>query len=155
MLRLLVIAAALLFSVNAWAEGLNKSNSLTVENDPMTSSWIATCDISIGGVDTKQTYSGRMLFQFAPSGLGSTFIFDALFQVDPTNRIWTESSPGIYRVRAALRGRDVTVRAEVKFNTINPGDRIFCNSRIDPGTQPPPTGTTLFGADMVSTVQTP
>ena len=29
------------------------------------------------------------------------------------------------------------MHAEVAFHTINPGDRIFCSSRIDLGTQPP------------------
>jgi hypothetical protein len=153
--RLLVIVVVLLLSVNAWAEGLNKSNSLTVENDPMTSSWTATCDISISGVDPHQIYSGVMLFQFSPSFGGPTVgIFNVLFQVDPANRTWTESSPGIYKVSAKLKGRDVTVRAEVKFNTIIGGDRVFCDSRIDPGTQPP-VSPTLFGSNMVSTVQTP
>jgi hypothetical protein len=153
--RLLLIVAVLLLSVNAWAAGLDKTNSLTVENNPTSSSWTATCDISVGGVEPNQIYSGRMLFAFAPEGQGGTFVFDALFQVDPTNRIWTESSPGIYKVRANLKGRHVTVHSEVTFSSINPGDRIFCDSRIDPGTQPPPVGTTLFGSNMVNTVQTP
>jgi len=94
-----------------------------------------------------------MLFQFAAEGQGnSTFVFDANFQVDPANRTWTESSPGIYEVTARLKGRRVIVHAEVTFDTINSGDRIFCDSRIDLGSQP---GTTLFGANMVSTVQQP
>ena len=142
-----------LFVVTAWAGGLNKSNSLTVENDPMTSNWTATCDISISGIDPKQIYSGRMLLQFAPSGQGSTFVFDALFQVDPANRTWVESSPGIYKVKANLRGHNVTVHSEVLFNGINAGDRFFFDSRIDQGA--PPSGPTLFGANMVSTVQQP
>lgn len=153
MLRLLVMVAVVLFSVDVWAAGLNKSNSLTVESDPSNSSWTATCEISVSGIEPNQIYSGRMLFQFAPSGQGSTFIFDVSFQVDPANRTWSESSPGVYKVRAYLRGRQVTVHSEVRVNIINPGDRLFCDSRIDQGTQP--TGPTLFGSNMVSTVQTP
>jgi hypothetical protein len=157
MSRLVVmVVAALLFAVNASAQGVNKSNSLAVDRDATTGSWTATCDISINGVDGRQIYSGRMLFQFFPSGAGSaTTVFDALFQVDPTARVWTDSSSGIYRVEAFLRGHEVAVHAEVAFGSISPGDRLFCNSRIDPGTQPPVVGTTLFGADMASTIQTP
>jgi hypothetical protein len=152
---LLMIVAVFLLSVNAWAEGLNKSNSLTVENDPRTSSWTATCDISVSGVDPHQIYSGVMLFQFLPSFGGPTVgIFNVLFQVGPGDRTWTESLPGIYKVKATLRGREVAVRAEVNFNTIIGGDRVSCASRIDPGSQPP-VSPTLFGSNMVSTVQTP
>ncbi len=155
MLRLLVIVVVLSFSVDVQAAGLSKSSSLTVENDPNNSSWTAICDISVGGVAPNQIYSGRVFFQFSPSGGGGTIIIDAFFQVDPVNRIWTESSPGIYKVRASLKGRDVTVHSEVTFSSINAGDRILCGPRIDPGIQPPPTGTTLFENHMVSTVQAP
>ena len=153
--RLLMIVAVLLLSVNAWAEGLNKSNSLIVENDPMTSRWTATCDISVSGVDPHQIYSGVMLFSFLPSFGGPTVsVFNVLFQVGPGDRTWTESAPGTYKVKANLKGREVTVHAEVKFNAIIGGDRVSCDSRIDPGTQPP-VSPTLFGSNMVSTVQTP
>ena len=47
----------------------------------------------------------------------------------------------------------LSVWAEVTLHTINPGDRIFCSSRIDLGTQPP--SLTIFGANTVSTVQQP
>jgi hypothetical protein len=152
---LVVMIAALLFAVNAWAGELNKSNSLTVATDSITGSWTATCDIEIGGIDGRQIYSGRMLFQFAAEGEGSaTNVFDVEFQVDPANRVWKESSPGIYSVRATLHGRRIAVHAEVALS-ISPGDRLFCDSRIDPGTQPPVVGTTLFGANMVSTIQQP
>jgi hypothetical protein len=123
---LVVIVTLLLFAVNASAQGLNKSNSLAVDKDAFTGSWIATCDISINGIDGRQIYSGRMLFQFLPSGAGSaTTVFDALVQVDPTARLWTDSSSGIYRVEASLRGHEVAVHAEVAFATISPGDRIL------------------------------
>jgi hypothetical protein len=150
-----VIVAAFLFAVNAWAGELNKSNSLTVDKDAITGSWIATCDISISSVE-RQIYSGRMLFEFLPQGAGSsTFIFDAFFQVDPAEPVWTDSNPGIYSVTAILRGHQVAVHAEVAFESIGPGDRLSCGSRIDPGTQPPAAGTTLFGANMVATIQQP
>jgi len=153
---LVIVVAALLFAVNASAGDVNKSNSLAVDKDAITGSWTATCDISISGVDERQIYSGRMLFQFFPQGAGSaTNVFDVLFQVDPTDRVWTDSSPGIYSVKATLRRRQVAVHAEVAFESISPGDRLFCDSRIDPGTQPPVVGTTLFGANMVSTIQQP
>ena len=155
MSKLLLILAALLLPVSGWAADLDKSNSLTVDKDSTTSSWTATCDISVSGVDQKQIYSGRMLFQFQPSNRATIIVFDVLFQVDTQNRTWTASTPGIYKVRAKLRGHDVIVQAEVTFNSINSGDRIFCDSRIDPGVQPPLFGTTLFGANMVSTVATP
>ncbi len=153
MLRVVVIVFALLFSVNVWAGPTNKSNSLTIDKDPVTNNWTATCDISVSGVENNQIYSGVMLFEFAPSGHGATPILNALFQIDPANRIWTDSSPGAYKISAKLKGHDVLVHAEVKFNSINAGDRIFCSSRIDQGVQPP--AVTLFGANMVSTVQQP
>jgi hypothetical protein len=152
---LVVIVTVLLLAVNASAE-VNKSNSLAVDKDAITGSWTATCDISVSGVDERQIYSGRMLFQFLSQGAGSaTTVFDILFQVDPTDRVWTDSSPRIYSVKATLRRRQVAVHAEVAFESISPGDRLFCHSRIDPGTQPPVVGTTLFGADMDSTIQQP
>jgi hypothetical protein len=51
-----------------------------------------------------------------------------------------------------LSGADVE-RLLTPEACINSGDRIFCSSRIDLGTQPP--SLTLFGANMVSTVQQP
>jgi len=152
--RLLVIVAVLLLPPSVSAKDLNKSNSLTMDKDSTAGSWIATCDISVGGIDETQLYSGRMLFEFLAEGQSSsTFIFDANFQVDRANRTWTQSSPGLYEVAANLKGHRVIVHAEVAFDTINSGDRIFCSSRIDLGTQPP--SLTLFGANMVSTVQQP
>jgi hypothetical protein len=152
----LLVVAALLLPLNVWAADLNKFNSLTVEKNSATSSWTATCDISVSGTDNRQTYSGRMLFQFLAAGQGSaTVVFDALFQVDPENRTWTQSSPGTYTVTATLKGHDVIVNAEVNFAAINSGDRILCDSRIDSGSQPPSPGATLFGANMASTVATP
>lgn len=151
----LLMFAALLFPMGAWAEELNKSNSLTVDKDSITGSWTATCDISVSGVDSRQIYSGRMLFQFLAESAGSaTNVFDVEFQVDPANRVSSESSPGIYRVRATLHGHRVAVHAEVTLDSISPGDRLFCDSRIDPGTQPP-VAPTLFGANMVSTILQP
>ena len=153
MLNLVFILLGLLLSGNAFAGGLIKSNSLTVENDPSSSSWTATCDISVSGIEPNNIYSGRMLFQYAPEGQGSTFIFDALFQVDAANKIWTESSTGIYKVKANLKGKEVAVHAEVLFSSLKQGDRVFCDSRIDQGAQP--TAPTIFASDMVSTMELP
>lgn len=152
----LVIVTALLLPVLVSAQPLNKSNALNIDKNAATNDWTVSCDIAVSGVDNQQAYSGRMLFEFLPEGQGSsTILFDALFQVDPANRVWSEASLGIYKVTAKLRGHDVVVHAEVIFNAINSGDRIFCSSRIDSGTQPPSVGATLFGANMVSTVQQP
>ena len=119
------IVIALLLPLAAPAAGLTKSNSLTIDKDPGTNTWTATCDIAVRGIDNRQIYSGRMLFQFRPAGQDATFVFDAVFQMDPDNRTWTESSPGIYNVTANLRGHDVVVHAEVIFNAINEGTRSF------------------------------
>src|SRR5262245_19355069 len=152
---LLVIVVAMLSPMDVWADP-SESNSLAIDKDSASGMWTATCDISVSGVDSGQIYSGRMLFEFAAQGQGSsTFVFDALFQVDRENRTWTESSIGIYKVTARLKGHDVLVHAEVTFAAINSGDRVFCSSRIDSGGQPPSSGATLFGANMVSTVQQP
>ena len=152
--RLLVIVAVLLLPLSVWAADLKKSNSLTIDKDSTAGGWTATCNISVGGIDGNQTYSGRMLVQFLAESQGSaTVIFDANFQVDPANRTWTQSSPGVYEVAAKLKGHQVIVQAEATFDTINPGDRIFCDSRIDLGTQP--SSRTLLGANMDSTVQQP
>ena len=150
----LVFVTVLLLPLNVWAEDLIKSNSLTIEKDSTVGGWTATCDISLGGTDNGQIYSGRMLFQFLASGQGSsTFIFDALFNVGPDSRTWTESSPGIYKITARLKGHDVIVHAEVRFEALNSGDNLFCDSRIDLG--PQPSSLTLFGANMRSSVPTP
>jgi hypothetical protein len=142
------------FAGTTLAEGLNKSNSLTVANDPMTSNWTATCVISISGVDADKIYSGVMRVQYLPwEGGVAVPVFKARFQVDPENRAWTESLPGEYRVNAILDGRDVSVRAEFTFNTPISGDRISCGSRIDQG--PPASAISLFGANMVNTVALP
>ena len=69
------------------ATKLNKSNTLTIAKDSATTLWTATCEVSVGGVDVNQIYSGRIYLQFRPSGAPSaTTIFDHLFQVDPANR---------------------------------------------------------------------
>jgi len=143
MSRLLLIVAALVLSVNAWAAELDKSSSLTISKDAGASNPTATCRISVGGVDRRHTYSGVMLFQTVDIGQsGATTVFDAVFQVDPVNRIWTDSVPGSYTVTAKLKRDVVTVRADVPLAIR--GGVLFCGSRIDPGTQPPTVGTTLF-----------
>src|SRR5262249_24485497 len=94
----------------AWAGELNRSNSLTIGKDSGTALWTATCEISVGGLDVNQIYSGRMRFEFLPSGAGtSTVIFDDSFQVDPANRTSTDSVAGIYEVSAKLKGHEVLV----------------------------------------------
>lgn len=77
--RLMVIIAARVFAVNVWADELAKSNSLTIDKDSNTGNWTATCDISVSGVDGRQIYSGRMLFQCAAESAGSaTTVFDVV-----------------------------------------------------------------------------
>lgn len=143
-----------LFAATSWAAGLNKSNSLTVENDPSTSRWTATCDISVSGVDVDKIYSGLMRIQYLSwDGAAAVPVFNAVFQVDPANRAWTEALPGEYTVKAILKGHDVSVRAEFKFNTPISGDRISCGARIDQG--PLSSAITLFGSNMVNTVALP
>jgi len=141
--RLLVIVAALLLSANAWAAELDKSSSLAVDKDATTGAWTATCDISVGGVDPAQTYSGRMLLW-----VNSAILYDAWFQVNSANRTWTASSPGAYTVVARLKGRGVSVQGDVPLGSNPQGFDVGCDTRIDPGTQPPPTGSTLFEAHM-------
>ncbi|MGA6827724.1 hypothetical protein ACO9S2_08935 [Nitrospira sp. NS4] len=143
-----------LFVGTSWATGFNKSNSLTIENDPRTSSWTATCDISVSGVDEDKIYSGVMRIQYLPwDGATAVPVFNAVFQVDPANRAWTESLPGDYSVKAILKGHDIAVHAEFKFNTPISGDRISCGSRIDQG--PLSSAISLFGSNMVNTVALP
>jgi len=140
--RTLLVAALLALGAPAWAaapygpnragETLKKSNSLAVKNSPETNTWTALCDMSVGGVDAGQSYSGVVLFQwYRPESVGpATTVFDALFQVDPAHRTWTASA-GIYKVTAKLIDRRVTIHAEVNFATLNDEDMIFCDSRID------------------------
>ncbi len=66
-LALFVVLAALLFSLKGWAEELDKSQSLTLEKDSVTSRWTATCDASVSGIDRRQIYSGRLLFFVTPA----------------------------------------------------------------------------------------
>jgi hypothetical protein len=150
---LLAVLAALLLPLNGWAADLSKSSSLVTELDPVTNSWTATCDFSVSGIDQKQTYSGVVLFQFVRE-VGSTVFLvpGVVFQVDPHDRTWTNSSPGVYNVTAKLKGQDVVVHTEVMLTGINSGDRVFCSGRIDPGIQPPAFGTTLFNVDMKATL---
>jgi hypothetical protein len=102
--RGLVIVAVLLLPLSVWAEDLKKSNMLTLDKDSTSGSWTATCAISVGDIDQREIHSGRMLFEFAPSGQGSVFVFDATFQVDQANRTWAQSTPGVYEVTAKLKG---------------------------------------------------
>lgn len=142
------------FVWTSWAAGLNKSNSLTIENNPGTSSWTATCDILVRGVDVDKIYSGVMRIQYLPwEGAAAVPVFNAVFQVDPANRAWTESLPGDYTVKAIFKGSDVSVHAEFKFNAPISGDRVSCGSRIDQG--PLSSAITLFGSNMVNTVTLP
>lgn len=143
-----------LFGWTSWAAGVNKSNSLTIENNPGTSNWTATCEISVSGVDAEKSYSGVMRIQYLSwEGGAAVPVFNAIFQVDPANRVWTESLTGDYTVKAILKGSDVMVHAEFKFNTPISGDRVSCAARIDQG--PLSSAITLFGSNMVNTVALP
>ena len=77
--KLLVIIATLLLSVNVWGQELDKSQSLTIEKDSVTSRWTATCDASVSGVDPHKIYSGRFIID---GGVGS--VINAAWQVEPT-----------------------------------------------------------------------
>lgn len=150
----LVILGLLLLSSNAFAAGIDKTNSLTVENDPATNAWLATCDISVSGIEPNQVYSGVMLFYglFGGGQTGST-IFSISFQVDSTNTTSTETDPGIYNFKARLKGKSLNAQAVVRFSSLVGGDRLNCDSRLDRGL--PGSPTTLFGSNMAATVQQP
>jgi hypothetical protein len=149
-----VVFLTVLFSSNALAAGINKSNSFTVENEPNNNTWTAACDISVGGIDQNQIYSGVMLFQRLISGAGSADqIFSITFQVDPQNSTYSEINPGVYKFTAKLKGKTLTAVADVRFASLVGGDRLFCDSRLDRGL--PGSPTTIFGSNMAATVQQP
>ncbi len=157
MLRLLVMVAVLLLSVNVWAGELIKSNSLTMDTDAGTNSWTATCDFSVSGVDQLQPYSGSLYFAFVDGASGHlVFEFHPFFQVDPENRTWTETSPGSYKFTAKLRGQNVTAHLEVTLGSIAVNSTVFCDAGIAQGTHPLPPGTpSLVAAQMRSDVIAP
>ena len=154
--KLLMIVAALLLSGNVWAEEFDKSGSLTIDKDSVTTKWTGTCEASVNGIDPHQSYSGRLLFWVFPHEESPVFLINATPQVDPENRTFTESSSGIYKVIARLRGRTVTLHAEVNLDNFNfdVTDKIRCDAQIDTDF-PPSVGATLFGATMVTTLMNP
>ena len=113
------------FASMAWAGELSKSGTFSIVKDSSTKVWTATCEISVGGVEVNQIYSGRMKVAFGPSSGGGSTIFDFFYQVDPANRTATDSIASIYEVSAKLRGHDVLVHGEATFNILNYGERFF------------------------------
>jgi hypothetical protein len=149
-----VVFLTVLFSGNVLAAGLNKLNSFTVENDPTNNAWTAACEISVGGIEQNQIYSGVMLFQRLFSGAGTADeIFSITFQVDPQNPTYSETNPGVYKFTAKLKGKTLTAVANVRFASLLGGDRLNCDSRLDRGL--PGSPTTIFGSNMAATVQQP
>ena len=150
----LALVGLLMLSGHAFAAGINKTNSLVVENDPSTNAWIATCEISVSGIEPNQVYSGIMRFSgLFGGGQTSSIIFSIPFQVDSANTTWTESDPGIYNLKAKLKGKSLIAEAVVHFSTLLGGDRLNCDSRLDRGL--PGSPTTIFGSNMAATVQQP
>ena len=118
-----------LVAANVWAqESLDKSSSLTIERDSRTGSWMGICDASVKGIDPRETYGGVLLVFLPPPPPGP--LFTAIWEVSPQDRTFTDSDPGIWTFRAKLRGRTVTIQAEVTFGTIAPAG-IRCDHRFD------------------------
>ena len=153
----IVAIAALLASGTALSgnDSPTHRNKLSIEKDVATGIWHAKCLIEVTGIDKRQIYSGVMLFQYAPNDSSTTTVFNAIFQVSPSAKVWTESSVDSYVVTAALEGKSVEARADVTLPAYNAGDSLFCDARIDSGVQPAVPGQTIFGANMRSTVLTP
>ena len=154
MKKFILTLLGVLVAGNALASGVSKTNSLTVENDPATNRWTATCEISVSGIDTNQVFSGVMLFS-GLFGVGQTrvIIFTISFQVDPANTTWTATNPGVYKFSAKLKGKTLTAQADVRFANLLGGDRLNCDARLDRGL--PGSPTTIFGSNMAATVQQP
>ena len=106
-------------------------------------------------LDRAQTYSGVLLVHYLPANATTVPMVDARFQVNASHKTWTETSPGVYSVEATLEGKAVAVHAEVLLPGYAPGDRLMCNARLDVGSAPAVPGSTIFGADMTSGLQTP
>src|SRR5215831_6486238 len=147
----LVILGVLVLTSNGFAAGIDKTNSLTVENDPATTARTATCDILVNGIETNQVYSGVMRFYgLFGGGQTSSIIFSIIFQVDPTNTTFTEAAAGIYSFKAKLKGKSLDAQATVHFSSLLGGDRLNCDGRLDRGL--PGSPTTIFGSNMQATV---
>ena len=141
------IVAALLLPLAAWAADLKTHSALTVDSNATTEDATAKCDISVTGVDRKGTYSGVMRFVYEKYNEFNVEVFYAVFQVDPLNPTWTESSPGVYTVTAQLKRQVVAVQAQVPVS-LDGAVRIYCDSRIDAGTQPPALGATIYAGNL-------
>jgi hypothetical protein len=152
---LLLLIAVVLLAGSAWAQELDKSQSVTIEKDSKTRSWTGFCAAALGGLDPRQTYSGRFLLIFTPNVGSPVNVIDATWQVDPQNRTWTASSPGISQFTARLAGQDVSLDGVVNLTSLHfaSGESILCSTRFDRGPASAPSEQGIFGADHRATLQ--
>ena len=152
---ILLIITVLLVSVPVWAEQPTKSQSLTIEKDSRTNTWMAICDASLPGLDATQIYSGVMLFDFAPTVGRTVNVFEAVWLVRRAQSVG-EFVPGVYDFKARMDGQQIILHAEVNLARFNftTNDTVFCSTRFDRGAEPGPVERGLFGADSTAVLRT-
>ena len=106
----------------------DKTSSLSLDKNARTGIWVATCSISIEGVDLQQAYFGVMIFQ-APTGdvTRSEFVFSV------ADRSIKESSPGIYTFEGKLAGRRITMKGTYVLSEVRNGNTIECTASVQNG----------------------
>ena len=152
---LLLFIATLLLAGNVWAQELDKSQSLTLKKDAKTGVWVGRCEASVNGLDPQETYSGRLIFQFFRQFGPTIFIFDLTWQVDPSNRTFTDSGPASSQFTATLKGKEVRLLGELNLTSLNVqfGNGVICSTRFDRGAAPaPPSDSGFFGAEDRATL---
>jgi hypothetical protein len=152
---LLLLIAMLLLSGNVWAQELDKSQSLTLQKDAKIGVWVGRCEAAVNGLDSQAIYSGRLILQFFRQFGPTIFIFDSTWQVDPSNRTFTESGPATSQFIATLKGKEVRLLTEVSLTSLNVefGDGVICSTRFDRGAAPaPPSDSGIFGAEHRATL---
>jgi len=151
---LLLFIATLLLAGNVWAQELDKSQSVTLEKNGRTGVWVARCEAAVNGLDPQAIYSGRPIFQFFDSNV-TTNVLDITWQVDPSNRTFTESGPASSQFTATLKGKEVRLLGELNLTSLNVqfGNGVICSTRFDRGAAPaPPSDSGFFGAEDRATL---
>ena len=103
--RLVMITGLMLLASASWAQILDKSNSFSMEKDVNTGIWTYVCSVKIKGIDGQGFYNGTI--RYISDFEGPTSI---LFVLGPNDRIYDESSPGVYEFQAKLTGKTFTIQ---------------------------------------------
>ncbi len=129
MFKLLTVLTGLTFLASAgWADDFDKSSSITVEKDASTGIWTVECALTIQGLDGQGAYTVRVLHRLAP---GTHILRDLM--LSPNDKIFNESSPGVYEIQARLTGKKLFLHAVYFHSPIFANQNPRCDVEVYTG----------------------